>query len=115
MLPKVQMSDFILYLSLRNLRSCRIKVFTTAMMSNIGESLRYLDISNNEFSNRPHDFFTAIPNLVGSLWMNGNKLTSLPPGLFDPLTKIRHVTLAGNRISDFGPHPFRAFGNVGTL
>jgi hypothetical protein len=76
---------------------CRVNCFhgDLSTMSN----LQVLDISHVDFSNTTE--FAKIGQLTGlkELYVNNNPLTSLPPNLFDGLTSLTKLRIAGTDIS----------------
>ena len=76
------------------------------------KSLTFLDLHANGVASLHGDLFKNNGTELSQLkWLSlsGNKLKSLPEGIFDGLTSLEHLDLPNNQIEYFHPHAFDAF------
>ena len=81
------------------------------------ESLKRLDLSNNELVALPPRFFQPVTNTLEELLLQNNSISVLPPGLFHGMRQLTELHLAHNEITSHwvGPETFADLINLRTL
>lgn len=79
------------------LRDCRISYIGSTSFVNL-PLLRHLDLSRNKIQSLPPNVFNGITKM-NHLNLSFNSMTQLPLGLFEPITNMLNLDLSGNRFS----------------
>ena len=76
--------------------------------------VKYLHMDNNRLSSLPPGIFDGLGSLKW-LYLGDNALSSLPPGIFDGLGSLEWLELDNNRLSSLPPGIFDGLGNLEDL
>ncbi|XP_034503156.1 platelet glycoprotein Ib alpha chain [Ailuropoda melanoleuca] len=77
-------------------------------------ALTTLDVSYNELTSLSPGALDGLSGLQ-ELYLRGNKLKTLPPGLLAPVPQLRKLNLADNKLSELPPGLLDGLGELDTL
>jgi Leucine-rich repeat (LRR) protein len=82
-------------LQILDLKNCQLRRLSVDAFQSL-RKLRVLDLSFNQLSQLPPGVFDPVSSSLKELWLNGNRLTTVPSDIFATLTTTKLIRLEDN-------------------